>query len=178
MKAGEAKDGNDEQGNDADDDDGGKNRVVGQVIPVVQDVDKAQHEDGGHVDRERDEEHEEVAIVAPPDAVVDPGAVVVKDLYAVVADRAVRAAGRSVKLTCDTPLHSDGDSVDLDVAVQWSAEVIVPVLVGAGPGYHSRVHECGQRKVHDHEEGDGALDDGNEPEALGYVPLPTAERGK
>jgi hypothetical protein len=38
-------------------------------------------------------------------AVVDPGAVVVEYLDAVVADGAVGAAGRPVELTRHTPLH-------------------------------------------------------------------------
>ena len=36
-------------------------------------------------------------------AIVDPGAVVVKDLDAVVADRAVAAPGRPIELASDTP---------------------------------------------------------------------------
>ena len=40
------------------------------------------------------------------DAVVDPGAVVVEDLDAVVADAAVAAAGRPVELTGHTPAVS------------------------------------------------------------------------
>ena len=33
------------------------------------------------------------------------------------------------------------DSVNLNISVEGRPEVIVPVLVGAGPGYHARVHE-------------------------------------
>ena len=46
----------------------------------MQYVHQTEDKNGGHVNRERDEEHEEVAIVASPDAVVHPRAVVVKDL--------------------------------------------------------------------------------------------------
>ena len=57
-----------------------------QPVPVVQHVYQAQHEYRRHVHGQRDEEHEEVSVVPPADAVVDPGAVMVKDLDAVVAD--------------------------------------------------------------------------------------------
>ena len=92
VKAGEAEDGYDKEANEDDDDDGDEAGGAGEVVPVVQHVHQAQHEDDGHVHRQRDEEHEEVAVVAPPDAVVHPGAVVVEDLDAVVAHGAVRAS--------------------------------------------------------------------------------------
>ena len=86
-------------------------------------------------------------------AIVDPGAVVVKDLDAVVADGAVAAPRRSIELTSDTPccgsvslssrdlardtpLHPHCDSVDLHVAVQRSSEIIVSVFVRTGTRYH------------------------------------------
>lgn len=51
-----------------------------QLVHVVQDVNQAEGEHGDHVERQRQQEEEEVAVVAPPDAVVHPGAVVVKVL--------------------------------------------------------------------------------------------------
>ena len=42
-------------------------------------------------------------VLPPTYAIVDPGAVVVKDLNAVVADRAVAAPRRSVELAGDAP---------------------------------------------------------------------------
>ena len=39
----------------------------------------------------------------PTYAIVDPGAVMVEDLNAIVADRAVTAARRSIELASDTP---------------------------------------------------------------------------
>lgn len=53
-----------------------------QRVHVLQDVDQAQGEDGHHVKGERQQEQEEVAVVPPPDAVVDPGAVMVEILSA------------------------------------------------------------------------------------------------
>ena len=47
---------------------------------VLEDVDEGEDEDGRHVNRERDEEHEKITVVATTDAVVHPGAVMVKDL--------------------------------------------------------------------------------------------------
>lgn len=53
-----------------------------QRVHVLQDVDEAEGEDGHHVKGERQQEQEEVAVVSPPDAVVDPGAVMVEILTA------------------------------------------------------------------------------------------------
>ena len=41
---------------------------------------EAEDEDGSHVNGERDEKHEEVAVITTTDAVVHPGAVVVENL--------------------------------------------------------------------------------------------------
>ena len=71
----------------------------------MKDVDQTEHEDPDHVKSEGDEEHEEVAIISPPDAVIDPGAVVVKYLNAVITHAAVAAPWRSVELTSHAPLH-------------------------------------------------------------------------
>ena len=54
---------------------------------------------------------------------------VVEDLDAVVADGAVRAARRAVELARHAPLHAHGDAVDVHVAVEGRAEVVVAVLV-------------------------------------------------
>ena len=51
------------------------------------------------------------------------------DLYAVVANGAVGTAGGPVKLAGYTPLHADGDAVDLHVAVERGSKVVVSVLV-------------------------------------------------
>ena len=51
-----------------------------EVLLLVEDVHEAEDEDGGHVNGQGDEEHEEVAIVPASDAVVDPRTVVVKNL--------------------------------------------------------------------------------------------------
>lgn len=51
-----------------------------QPFCVVQHVDQAEGDDAHHVRAERQQEQEEVAVVAAPDAVVDPGAVVVEVL--------------------------------------------------------------------------------------------------
>ena len=72
----------------------------------MKDMNETEHEDPDHVKSEGDEEHEEVPVIPPPNAVVDPGAVVVKYLYAVVTHAAVAAPWRSVELTSHTPFHS------------------------------------------------------------------------
>ena len=53
---------------------------LGEVLLLVEDVHEAEDEDGGHVNGQGDEEHEEVAIVPASDAVVDPRTVLVKNL--------------------------------------------------------------------------------------------------
>ena len=62
-----------------------------QLILVVENVYKTEDKDTDHVYGERYEEHEEVSVVPPSYAVVDPGTVVVEYLDAVVADTAVTA---------------------------------------------------------------------------------------
>ena len=74
---------------------------------MVKDVYEAEDEDTDHMYGERYEEHEEVSVVPPPDAVVDPGTVVAEDLDAVVADAAVRTPRRPVELAGHAPLHPD-----------------------------------------------------------------------
>ena len=107
VEPGEAADGKEDEGDDAHDDHGDDRDDRGELVLVVEDVNEAEDEDPDHVNSKRDEKHEEVSVVPPPDTVVDPGAVVVEDLDAVVADAAVRATGRSVELTRDAPLHTD-----------------------------------------------------------------------
>lgn len=51
---------------------------TGELLHLVQDVEQPEAEDAHDVRGERQQEEEEVAVVAPPDAVVDPGAVVVE----------------------------------------------------------------------------------------------------
>ena len=80
METRESEDGDDEHAYDHHRHDGHDAGRGGEVSAVVEHVDEAEDEDGRHVEREGDEEHEEVAVVAPPDAVVHPGAVVVENL--------------------------------------------------------------------------------------------------
>lgn len=129
-----------------------------QPLSVVQHVDQAEGDDPHHVGAERQQEQEEVAVVAAPDAVVDPGAVVVKvlgrssrsgrtvhrgrraegrgrmgqqggHLYAVVADATVGAAWRAVEMAGGTPLHTDLDAPHIHVLVQRGPKVILLILV-------------------------------------------------
>ena len=79
---------------------------------------ETEHKDPDHVDGERDEEHEEVSVIPPSYAVVDPGTVVVEYLYAVVTDAAVRTAWRTIELTRDTPFHSDLDRTNVTTPSQ------------------------------------------------------------
>lgn len=55
--------------------------VAVEALAVVQDVDQAKGKDGYHVRAQEDEEEKEVAVVPPADAVVHPGAVMVKRLH-------------------------------------------------------------------------------------------------
>ena len=172
MEPRQSEDGYEEEGDDDHDYDGDDCRDSLQLLCllVIEDVDEAEDKDADHVKREGNEEHEEVAVVSPTwdiscncellllkptYAIVDPGAVVVKDLDAVVADGTVTAPRRPIELTSDTPccrsvslsardlardtpLHPHCDSVDLHVAVQRSSEIIVSVFVRTGARYHLR----------------------------------------
>jgi len=46
-----------------------------------------------------------------------------------IADAAMRATWRSIKLAGNTPLHAHGNAVDLHALVQRSSEVILPIFV-------------------------------------------------
>ena len=129
-----------------------------QSLSVVQHIDQAKGDDTHHVCTERQQEQEEVTVIAAPDAVVDPGAVVVKvlgrsnesghkvggrgetwrwgwtgwwdgHLYAVVADAAVGTARWTVEVAGCTPLHSDLDAPYIHILVQRGPEVILLILV-------------------------------------------------
>jgi len=178
VEPSEAKDGYEEEGDDDHDDDGDDCSDSLQLLRlfVIEDEDEAEDKDADHVKREGDEEHEEVAIVPTAYAIVDPGAVMVEDLNAVVADRAVTAARRSIELASDTPLHPHCDPVDFNVPVERSPEIVVPVFVRTGSGYHPWIHEGGHGEVDEDKEGDDTLEDGNSiPVLLQNVPFDTRE---
>lgn len=172
----ESKDGNDEHADDNDDHDGHDAFRGRQVAPVIEQVDEAEDEDCCHVEREGDEKHEEIAVVAPADAVVHPRAVVVKYLYAAVAYGAVGAPGWPVELAGDAPLHAHCNPIYLDVPIERRAKVIVSVLIGGRSRNHPGVHEGCQAEVHKNEEGDDAFQDRHKPHSLlQEVPLYTRE---
>ena len=172
----EAADREEDERYDAHDHHGHYRDHRGQLVFVVEDVNETKNEYSDHVNCEGDEEHEEVSVVPPSDTVVDPGTMVIEDLDAVVTDTAVRAARRSVELTSDTPLHTDleqgqthsqplrlfsfthRNTVDLDISIKRSSEVIVPVLIRAGARDDPRVHEGGHGEVDQDEDGDDALE--------------------
>jgi hypothetical protein len=145
----ESKDWNEEDGDDGHDDHGDDGGDLGEVILVGEHVDEAKDEDGDHVNRQGEEEHEEVSVVPPSYTVVDPGAVMVEYLDAVVTDRAVRAPGWPVELARHAPFHSNRDSVNFYVSVEGSPEIVISVFVCAGPRYDPGVHESGQGKVYE-----------------------------
>ncbi len=80
MEAREPEDGNEQQRDDCDEDNRHQDWGLCEVVLLVQDVDQAEDKDRCHVHGERDQEHEEVTVVASADAVVHPWAVVVKYL--------------------------------------------------------------------------------------------------
>ena len=80
MKSGQTEDGNDEDAYDHDGHDGHYALRGGQPISVVKHVHEAEDEYCRHVEREGNEKHEKVAVVAPADAVIHPGAVVIEYL--------------------------------------------------------------------------------------------------
>jgi len=174
----EAEDRYEEEGDDDHDDDGDDRGDGLQLLRllVVEDEDQAEDEDAGHVKRERYQEHEKVAVVPPTNAIVDPWAVMIKDLNAVVANRAVAAPGRAVELAGDAPLHPHRDPIDLNIAVEGSAEVIVSILVRTCARNHPGIHEGGHGEVDEDEKSDDSLEDWNSiPVLLQNVPLDTRE---
>ena len=68
------------------------------------------------------------------------------------------------------------DSINLYIPVERRPEVIVPVLVWAGPGYDARVHECCHGEVDEDEQGHDSLEDWHSVPLLHQnVPLDTPE---
>ena len=67
MEPCEAEDRYEEEGDDDHDDDGDDRGDGLQLLRllVVEDEDQAEDEDAGHVKRERNQEHEKVAVVPP-----------------------------------------------------------------------------------------------------------------
>ena len=55
-------------------------RHLSQFVFVQNEIIGGKAENGGHVDRQREQEQKEVAIVAPSDAIVDPRTVLIERL--------------------------------------------------------------------------------------------------
>jgi len=86
----------------------------------------------------------------------------------------VGAAWGPVELTSHTPLHSHRDPINLYISVERSPEVIIPVLVWAGSGNHTWIHEGGHGEIDEDEKGYDTLEDGNSiPVLLHDVPFYT-----
>lgn len=149
MEPCQPTDGEENQGYDAHDYHGHNGSHLCELLFMMQHMNQAQDKDTNHVKAQGYQEHEEVSVIPPANAVVDPWAVVIKDLNAVVANTAVTAPGRSVELASDTPLHTNRDSIDLNISVERSSEIIIPVLIRTGSWYHSRVHEGCHGKVYE-----------------------------
>ena len=161
MEASETTDGEEHQWYDAHDDHGDDGGDISEIVLMMEDMNETEDEDTNHVESEGDEEHEEVSVVSPANAVVDPGTMMIKDLDAVVADTAVTAARWSVELAGDTPLHPHRDPADLNIPVQRSSEVIISILVRTGSRNHSRIHECRHGEVDEDEYRHDTLEDRN-----------------
>ena len=90
----------------------------------MKNMNQAQDKDTNHVKAQRYQKHEEVSVISPAcktkeddsenetvyeltNAVVDPWAVVIKDLNTVITNTAVTAPRWSVELAGDTPLHTN-----------------------------------------------------------------------
>jgi len=169
-------DGEEHQGYDAHDHHGHDGGHLCELFFMMENMNETEDENTDHVDGERDEKHEEVSVVSSPNTVVDPRAVVVKDLNTVVTDTAVAAPGRSVELTCHTPLHPNRDSIDLNISVEGSSEIIVSILIRTGPRYHSWVHEGGHGEVDQDKQGYDPLEYRDRvPLLLQDIPLDTWE---
>lgn len=176
MKPCQPTDREENQGYDAHDYHGHNGGHLCELLFMMKHMNQAQDKDTNHVKAQGDQKHEEVSVISPANAVVDPWAVVIKDLDTVVADTAVTAPGRSVELASHTPLHTNRDSIDLNISVERSSEIIISVLIRTGSWYHTRVHECCHGKVYEDKKCDDPLEDWNcVPLLLQNVPLDTRE---
>jgi len=176
VKPCQPTDGEEHQRDDAHDNHGHDGRHLCELLFMMENMNETEDEDADHMDGEGYEKHEEVSVVSSPDAVVNPWTVVIKDFNTVVTDTAVTAPGWSVELTGHAPLHPDRDSVYLNIPVQRSPEIIVPVLIRTGPGYHTWVHEGGHGEVDQDKQGYDPLKNRDRvPLLFQDVPLDTGE---
>lgn len=74
-----------------------------------------------------------------------------------IAHAAMRTSRRTIKFTCNAPLHAHRDTVYLYVSVQGGSVVIFAVLVRRRLGDDARVHESGQSEIGQHEKRDDSL---------------------
>jgi len=178
MKTSEAEDGYEENTDDAHDDDGdnGGDSLELLSVLVVEDVDKTEDEDAGHVKGERDQEHEEITVVPSANAIIDPRTVMIEYLDTVVTDAAMRAPRGSIELAGDAPLHTNRDTVDLYIPVERGTEVIVSVFVRTRTRNYSWVHKCSHGEVDENKKCDNSLEDWHSiPVLLQNVPFYTRE---
>lgn len=129
------------------------------VLSMVENEEQAEAKHCHDVGRQRQEEEEEIAVVSPTNAVVDPGTVVVKVLHTVVADRAMGTAWWSVESTCRAPLHPDLDPPDLHGLVERGPEVILLILVLLSSWKDAGVHEGGHAEISQNKEEDNSIVD-------------------
>lgn len=132
-----------------------------QLLGVEQDEKQAETKHSNDVRCQRQQEQEEVTVISPADAVIHPWTVMVKILYTVVTDGAVRAAGGSVEAASGAPLHPHLDATDLHSLIEWGAEIILLILIFLRSGEDAGVHECGHAKVGEDKKEDDSIVDGN-----------------
>lgn len=147
MEPCQSTDGKENQGYDAHDYHGHDGSHLCELLFMMKNMNQAQDKDTNHVKAQGYQKHEKVSVISPANAVVDPWAVVIKDLNTVITNTAVTAPRWSVELAGDTPLHTNRDSIDLNISVERSSEIIISVLIRAGSWYDTRVHEGCHGKV-------------------------------
>jgi len=176
MEPCQPTDGEEHQGYDAHDHHGHNGGHLCELLLVMKHMNQAQDKDTNHVEAEGDQKHEEVSVISPANTVVNPWAVVVKDLNTVVTDTAVTAPGWSVELAGHAPLHTNRDSIDLNIPVERGSEIIISVLIRTCSGYDTRVHEGCHGEVDEDKKRDDPLEDWDRvPLLLQNVPLDTRE---
>lgn len=99
VKARKAKNGNRQDGDECHQAHGNDGLCLCQLIFAVQHVKQREREYAEHVNGERDEEEEEESVVPAPDAVGDPGTMMVKCLNGRVARHEARLETLELKLT-------------------------------------------------------------------------------
>jgi len=113
---------------------------------------------GNHVDGQKDEKAEEMSVIPPSNAVVNPWTMVIKCFNTGITVGAVGASWRTIELTSITPFHPNLTCINFNSLVERSTKVIFGIFFRRSFGYHTWIHKGCQEKVGHDKNGQNNLD--------------------